>query len=41
MKKINNDLQVAEGAFKKAMSDKFETDEIVNVKEGIKMCACF
>ena len=37
IKKLNTDLQVAEGAFKKAMSDKFESDEIVNIKEGMNL----
>ncbi|CAB4043080.1 Hypothetical predicted protein, partial [Paramuricea clavata] len=34
IKKLNSDVHVAEGALKKAMSDKFESDEIVNIKEA-------
>ncbi|XP_028410863.1 centromere-associated protein E-like [Dendronephthya gigantea] len=34
IKKLNSDVLVAEGAFKKAMSDKFEVDAILKEKQG-------
>lgn len=37
VKKLNSDVQVAEGAFKKAMSDKFEVDEILKEKQGMEI----